>query len=227
MEINNFYPRSPCGERRLLCYMILACLYFYPRSPCGERLSIHFVHLRKNIFLSTLSLRRATNNVLPAYAACGISIHALLAESDICASCTGTATLPISIHALLAESDVDGSKSSIEEISISIHALLAESDLFRGDQGHISGDISIHALLAESDAAFKIPFPTSEISIHALLAESDKPPLIVSANPPYFYPRSPCGERHRRPGTTQWAYYFYPRSPCGERHTAIVVHLLL
>ena len=34
------------------------------------------------IFLSTLSLRRATNNVLPAYAACGISIHALLAESD-------------------------------------------------------------------------------------------------------------------------------------------------
>ena len=34
--------------------------HFYPRSPCGERLSIHFVHLRKNIFLSTLSLRRAT-----------------------------------------------------------------------------------------------------------------------------------------------------------------------
>ena len=56
---------------------------FYPRSPCGERLSIHFVHLRKKyisihallaesdaygrindisrlIFLSTLSLRRAT-----------------------------------------------------------------------------------------------------------------------------------------------------------------------
>ena len=38
---------------------------------------------KRNIgFLSTLSLRRATNNVLPAYAACGISIHALLAESD-------------------------------------------------------------------------------------------------------------------------------------------------
>ena len=32
-----FYPRSPCGERRLLCFTIRPCLYFYPRSPCGER----------------------------------------------------------------------------------------------------------------------------------------------------------------------------------------------
>ena len=79
-----FYPRSPCGERRLLCYTMLARLYFYPRSPCGERrwlrcwqlaardISIHallaesditqFLRLRpKYPFLSTLSLRRATS----------------------------------------------------------------------------------------------------------------------------------------------------------------------
>ena len=32
-----FYPRSPCGERRL--HFPPCCLvpYFYPRSPCGER----------------------------------------------------------------------------------------------------------------------------------------------------------------------------------------------
>ena len=79
---------------------------FYPRSPCGERpdKAAHCLN-DKMLFLSTLSLRRATlttvlhwyhisrisihallaesdNNVLPAYAACGISIHALLAESD-------------------------------------------------------------------------------------------------------------------------------------------------
>ena len=56
----------------------------------------------------------------------GISIHALLAESDGKSQSSG-AGIRISIHALLAESDlrvVDGSKSSI----ISIHALLAESD---------------------------------------------------------------------------------------------------
>ena len=55
-----------------------------------------------------------------------ISIHALLAESDLWVWMGGL-SCNISIHALLAESDlrvVDGSKSSI----ISIHALLAESD---------------------------------------------------------------------------------------------------
>ena len=33
----NFYPRSPCGERRLCCLLQSCCCYFYPRSPCGER----------------------------------------------------------------------------------------------------------------------------------------------------------------------------------------------
>ena len=104
-------------------------------------------------FLSTLSLRRATQLALcPLHhqqhfyprSPCGerpvlgiqhrvgeyISIHALLAESDF-ANFEGFYWWVISIHALLAESDlrvVDGSKSSIE---ISIHALLAESD-YRG-----------------------------------------------------------------------------------------------
>ena len=78
-----FYPRSPCGERQYVyvCYTIL--VNFYPRSPCGERLtlicpviavmtiSIHALlaesdnAVTKNtsfhkLFLSTLSLRRAT-----------------------------------------------------------------------------------------------------------------------------------------------------------------------
>ena len=36
--LHNFYPRSPCGERRL-CPLIHndAAVHFYPRSPCGER----------------------------------------------------------------------------------------------------------------------------------------------------------------------------------------------
>ena len=57
----NFYPRSPCGERR--CPPVgkrLRSTYFYPRSPCGERLTD----------VSYLSIDNS------------ISIHALLAESD-------------------------------------------------------------------------------------------------------------------------------------------------
>ena len=56
---------------------------FYPRSPCGER--------------------RVT--VLGIQHKVGISIHALLAESDVCSKLLAMLIL-ISIHALLAESDV-------------------------------------------------------------------------------------------------------------------------
>ena len=103
---------------------------FYPRSPCGER---HTPVKAYNIikgFLSTLSLRRATQfrrwtiprdrNFYPR-SPCGerlwpgllarpfflISIHALLAESDLEQSSSYSAYLEISIHALLAESDVE------------------------------------------------------------------------------------------------------------------------
>ena len=34
----NFYPRSPCGERLNGAGSWICLLHFYPRSPCGERL---------------------------------------------------------------------------------------------------------------------------------------------------------------------------------------------
>ena len=100
---------------------------FYPRSPCGERLYPIISLLIIPLFLSTLSLRRATisannhiricKNFYPR-SPCGerpvqiviivmhalISIHALLAESDW-ANFSGFYWWGISIHALLAESD--------------------------------------------------------------------------------------------------------------------------
>ena len=82
----HFYPRSPCGERpHIYTHHYPLQKHFYPRSPCGERLrhqhderavkliSIHAllaesdgevvpVQLVLHIFLSTLSLRRATTH---------------------------------------------------------------------------------------------------------------------------------------------------------------------
>ena len=59
--VTDFYPRSPCGERPAIGRRGTAGRdNFYPRSPCGERL----VHI--------------TEHASPG----GISIHALLAESD-------------------------------------------------------------------------------------------------------------------------------------------------
>ena len=34
---NDFYPRSPCGERPSNINSSSIIAYFYPRSPCGER----------------------------------------------------------------------------------------------------------------------------------------------------------------------------------------------
>ena len=63
-------------------------------------------HLRlQYIFLSTLSLRRATGIQSGAQQATAISIHALLAESDQRSPGIAGFVVVISIHALLAESD--------------------------------------------------------------------------------------------------------------------------
>ena len=56
----------------------------------------------------------------------------------------------ISIHALLAESDAALEDAESEPQDISIHALLAESDHYDNYNLHCV-EISIHALLAESD----------------------------------------------------------------------------
>ena len=104
-------------------------------------------------FLSTLSLRRATRQLIIIIMLESISIHALLAESDDY-TIKFDGTVDISIHALLAESDVIvsvtepsvldfyprspcGERQGIICIivfiqNISIHALLAESDVGRG-----------------------------------------------------------------------------------------------
>ena len=80
----------------------------------------------------------------------GISIHALLAESDLPINVMSVSAVQISIHALLAESD--SARPDIRpRDAISIHALLAESDRSPPDFRYLDNIISIHALLAESD----------------------------------------------------------------------------
>ena len=79
---------------------------FYPRSPCGERRGTALQCVETPAFLSTLSLRRATGLGVGLYLVTEISIHALLAESDSWTENEGP-SFCISIHALLAESDND------------------------------------------------------------------------------------------------------------------------
>ena len=85
------------------------------------------VSVKAGLFLSTLSLRRATRGADDRQERACISIHALLAESDelLYHFCPVN---HISIHALLAESDVFLRSLKKAAKNISIHALLAESD---------------------------------------------------------------------------------------------------
>ena len=169
--------------------------YFYPRSPCGERRLSYFYIIKITQFLSTLSLRRATQQDGHQHAGYPISIHALLAESDhpFC-------TVPLAYTDFYPRSPCG--ERPFSRLPIKTARLT----------------ISIHALLAESDTQ---SFPALHhifISIHALLAESDRKLPMREPTALHFYPRSPCGERldkrcefHRNNGN------FYPRSPCGER----------
>ena len=77
---------STLSLRRATRFVTKPCklqINFYPRSPCGERRFFDFVILADAIFLSTLSLRRATPLQVLVSHVVVISIHALLAESDV------------------------------------------------------------------------------------------------------------------------------------------------
>ena len=193
--------------------MITTFYYFYPRSPCGERLK-HLENRAQDLaFLSTLSLRRATMQDIPTDLWQIISIHALLAESDI---------PPITFYG-------------------KTHTFLSTLSLRRATHKRRyraeSNSISIHALLAESDgkAPCIVPHPSRFLSTLSLRRATPHPSLSWSKCR-YFYPRSPCGERHCTSIGRPKRLYFYPRSPCGERLservplaelTSISIHALL
>ena len=125
-----FYPRSPCGERQAadISARREARISIHALLAESDRVYVSY-NMYNNTFLSTLSLRRATHTCksVLCWAAsyfyprspCGERLpryqKIALAQS-------------ISIHALLAESDVQPDRGRPAQPGISIHALLAESD---------------------------------------------------------------------------------------------------
>ena len=113
------------------------------------------------VFLSTLSLRRATHHLGAARGAShAISIHALLAESDYQIAAVHIVKV-ISIHALLAESDSKSAQNS--------RALLRGKDTFYGIGITILAVIGsfypfcpcfFHIFWCEGTGGFMITFPS-------------------------------------------------------------------
>ena len=191
------------------------------------------------LFLSTLSLRRATCPGRIWSTAFAISIHALLAESDVAQGSFAGYKMNFYPRSPCGERPFRQLQSALRGYfyprSPCGERRRRSVKLFRQNY------ISIHALLAESDKRFHAAdISARRISIHALLAESDMSGLRHKCAIFYFYPRSPCGERQefvpeevknyeisihallaesdRVLEVTRNAHTdFYPRSPCGER----------
>ena len=145
-----FYPRSPCGERRVQYGQTEDHSYFYPRSPCGERPFLAAAASFRSVFLSTLSLRRATagrrcrcqepGHFYPR-SPCGERLRSAWPRASKCRF----------LSTLSLRRATDLSMADLSRAKISIHALLAESDKNQ-KLAEAQPEISIHALLAESDS---------------------------------------------------------------------------
>ena len=171
----NFYPRSPCGERRfhydnynLHCVISIHALLaesdrerepalsqssisihallaesdvkvslsgstkpnFYPRSPCGERLNCISLIIHIGRFLSTLSLRRATVETLKLANAMLFLSTLSLRRATVKISENLTDRKNFYPRSPCGERPWNNGFASTATIAISIHALLAESDIF-------------------------------------------------------------------------------------------------
>ena len=169
---------------------------FYPRSPCGERLFALWMARSHLSFLSTLSLRRATLNLPSSPMDKNISIHALLAESDVmdALKLANTMLFLSTLSLRRATGKVRVVEPGLLFLStLSLRRATLELFLYYQDNKFLS-TLSLRRATGEERAN------QSEhcISIHALLAESD---IISPHSTPdngNFYPRSPCGERRLR-----------------------------
>ena len=194
-----FYPRSPCGERQSPEPETTPSEYFYPRSPCGERRYWPCVYV----------VGRA------------ISIHALLAESDVFLL---SALLPwaVFLSTLSLRRATANDTDNATGKQISIHALLAESDNqsghFRCELFRFLSTLSLRrATFLQRDIHPWLRF-LSTLSLRRATVSYQ----YLSQDFWDFYPRSPCGERLAGPSGPAFLYNFYPRSPCGERRVTVL-----
>ena len=146
------------------------------------------------VFLSTLSLRRATHIGRGCVMIHRISIHALLAESDHDARCyvkgdikflstlslrRATFVMPffavfgaISIHALLAESDAFA-RFRMAALSLFLSTLSLRRATSRGSSSIAASRFLSTLSLRRATVQLAVRANAAGISIHALLAESD------------------------------------------------------
>ena len=145
---------------------------FYPRSPCGERQAQDGYKDTVTEFLSTLSLRRATHIRSTSHGRRGISIHALLAESDFTAAC-----IFLSMPKFLSTLSLRRA-TLVDTIAPDQKTRFLSTLSLRRATGHLFTQASGQGFLSTLSLRRATGFlcgagSRQHISIHALLAESD------------------------------------------------------
>ena len=193
-----FYPRPPRGGRRRFPLRNQIHCHFYPRPPRGGRLKVRARSGKDEVFLSTPSARRATENPYTEKPLTVISIHALREEGDGLAVCS-----PYSPAQFLSTPSARRATSEFVLVfrwcTISIHALREE------------GDLNVRSCLAS--AFYFYPRPP----------RGGRP-----ANPCfswlrcYFYPRPPRGGRLDLVSAASQIFRFLS-TPSARRATSMFV----
>ena len=146
------------------------------------------------LFLSTLSLRRATL-VLVSMTCLPLDFYprSPCGERQLYVYRT-TKTVVFLSTLSLRRATPTATGNDKDNIFLSTLSLRRATRVLDGSKSSI--EISIHALLAESDPPYNLMIHhAKKISIHALLAESDRICKGNKFSHSNFYPRSPCGER--------------------------------
>ena len=170
-------------------------LYFYPRSPCGERPQEVSVRRGVALFLSTLSLRRATSSQRLS----ALQLFQFLSTLSLRRATHVRNTLQYCGNYFYPRSPC-GERRYLIAVS------------------HPHGAISIHALLAESD----LPLLTVILRLVNFYPRSpcgERPPLADGAQARATFLSTLSlrrATRHWQTGQSR-TRHFYPRSPCGER----------
>ena len=192
---SDFYPRSPCGERRSDIFPVLRFSLFlstlslrratvslqrwaahlcdfYPRSPCGERRSSRRTPRTNPDFYprSPCGERRAVPCGVGAPLKFLSTLSLRRATVFVCVICQ---RLAISIHALLAESDYRPGPFQLSRTEFLSTLSLRRATRSAPEQLRTVRVFLSTLSLRRATARGRDRAPAAAISIHALLAESD------------------------------------------------------
>ena len=214
-----FNPRPPCGERRHVTQGSGEGDGFNPRPPCGERLAGFYLLPFLHKFQSTPSLRRATVQATMSGRSVQVSIHALLAESDLVFfSCPykpvlfqstpslRRATIPYDTYCviLLFQSTPSLRRATVPALDdiVQLNGFNPRPPCGERPKSPLLpwGLCTFQSTpsLRRATRPTSSPLPSRPVSIHALLAESDLPGTFTARSSTSFNPRPPCGERRKK-----------------------------